>query len=181
MNNNNIITAVIEYEINESDSPWTGRTNGKCAIVYNSETKNVLWKKITGCNPYATQLVSAVMQMVPPEEYQRANRVYPFKVTAREGYSGCRYYNVNLYKRIGSVYVKFTSSGKFDIAATGKVADEGLIYYGDLVEILRKDFEDAGIEFSRNPRDFNRIGWRFVRPQVETIETGVYDPARHED
>lgn len=178
MNNNDTIYVKLCYKCHPSDAPWTGAATGCGVIIIDTASKKVSWTKTNGTNPYWWQVIDAIMRVTPSELYQRENRIHPFNVHIREGYTGCEYIHLNLYRRLNTEkYVHIKCGAKFEISSTNKV-DNFEIYFGDLVEIARALYEKRGWEFSRNPRTFKQYNWcidRFANYDIVDAEE-VYDP-----
>lgn len=175
----NTIYAKINYNCNPAHAIWTGSSKGQGLITINLETKSISWTKLWGCDPYWWQVADAIMAITPASLYDRNNRIHPFNVRIREGYTGCEYIHLNLYKKISDgTYVHFKCGAKFNISMSDKI-DDFTMYYGDFVEITRALYEKRGWEFSRNPRAFKQNTWRFLPLHKYDIVTEdlVYDPA----
>jgi hypothetical protein len=180
--NNNILRTFINYTCSEYDS-WTGCTRGKGLIQINTTTKTIKWTKIWGTDPYWDQLMFAVLAICPPEIYRRENRVHPFKVSYREGYTGCTYYRLDLYRSLGnSEYLRFKKASELTIRSTKKLDDFSEMYIGDFIEFARFILEtECELEFTRNPKwfKFNLNHVRFTRINSRDIineNDGIYDP-----
>lgn len=185
MNNNNILRTFIEYTCSEYDS-WSGCTRGKGLITINTTTKTVNFVKLWGTDPYWDQLIFSILAICPPELYQRENRLHPFKVSSREGYSGCTYYRLDLYKSLGSSeYLRFKKASEMVIRSTKKIDDFSEMYIGDLVEFARFILEtECELEVTRNPRwyKYNMNNVRFNKIHNRDIiseNDGIYDPNKH--
>lgn len=183
--NNNILRTFIEYSCNEYDS-WTGCTRGKGLITINTTTKTVNFVKLWGTDPYWDQLMFAVLAICPPEIYQRENRLHPFKVSSREGYSGCTYYRLDLYRSLGnSEYLRFKKASELTIRSTKKIENFSEMYIGDFIEFARFILEsECEINFTRNPRwyRYNMNNVRFNRIYNRDIiseNDGIYDPQKY--
>ena len=172
------IYAKINYRCNPNHAIWTGASKGCGLISIDLETTSVGWTKLWGCDPYWWQVADAIMSVAPAAMYDRNHRLYPFNVHIREGYTGCEYIHLNLYRKIADgTYVHFKCGAKFNIAMTDKIGDFSM-YYGDFVEITRALYEKRGWEFSRNPRSFKQNTWHFIKLHNFDIvsEEEVYDP-----
>jgi hypothetical protein len=177
MNTENIIYAKLTYKCQPEDA-YTGASKGSGIIIIDKYTKQVAWTKVRGCNPYWWQVSDAIMKIVPPEWYIRSERVHPFNVRIREGYTGHEYIHLNLFRRLTTgKYVNIKCSAKMEISSTNKIEDFE-IYYGDLVEIAGALYEKRGWEFSRNPRSFKPYKWSIAKIEPYEIVNAneVYDP-----
>jgi hypothetical protein len=127
----------------------------------------------------------AVLAICPPEIYRRENRVHPFKVSYREGYTGCTYYRLDLYRSLGnSEYLRFKKASELTIRSTKKLDDFSEMYIGDFIEFARFILEtECELEFTRNPKwfKFNLNHVRFTRINSRDIvdENEVYDPNKN--
>ena len=182
MNTENIIYAKITYKCQPEDA-YTGASKGSGIITIDKYTKKVSWTKVRGCNPYWWQIFDAIMKITPPEWYLVTNRIYPYNVIIREGYSGCEYIHLNLYRKLDSQkYVFIKCAAKMEISSTNKIEDFNM-YYGDLVEIAGTLYEKRGWEFSRNPRTFKPYKWQISKILIhELVDSDkVFDPEKYQD
>lgn len=174
----NEIYVKLNYECHPADAVYTGASKGSGILTIDLETKSISWTKTRGCNPYWWQIFDATMKVTPPEIYRVENRIFPFNVLIREGYSGCEYIHLNLYKKLGNGKYAFIKCGtKMEISSTNKIGDFQM-YYGDIVEITLALYRKRGWEFSRNPRSFKSYKWSIAKMQPYDIVNAdeVYDP-----
>ena len=179
-----IIIRKISYNCSSSDAVWTGSGRGSGIISYNPATGDIGFNKLNGCNPYWWQVVAASICIVPPEDYIRSiNRCKPFKVSIKEGYSGCLHVHLDEYLRssIGK-YIK-DSNGKsecLDISVGEKVCDGLSIEFGDLIEMGRALCAYFDMGWSRNPRWWKsgaQAFWRFEKVRdFEVVDEVDFDP-----
>jgi hypothetical protein len=168
----------VNYDCHPADAVYTGASKGSGILTIDLDTKSISWTKTKGCHPYWWQIFDAVMKVTPPEIYRVENRIHPFNVLIREGYSGCEYIHLNLYRKLPTGRYAFTKCGaKMEISSTNKIEDFS-IYYGDLVEICLSLYKKRGWEFSRNPRSFKPYKWSIAKIEPYEIVNAneVYDP-----
>lgn len=176
--NTNEIYAKLNYVCHPADAIYTGASKGMGIVTIDKYTKKVSWTKVRGCNPYWWQVIDAIMKITPPEWYLRNERVHPFNVRIREGYTGHEYIHLNLFRRLTTgKYVNIKCAAKMEIGCTNKI-ENFEIYYGDLVEIVGALYEKRGWEFSRNPRAFKPCKWSIskIEPYDIVDAEEVYDP-----
>jgi hypothetical protein len=181
--NSKKIIRKISYNCSAADAVWTGSKKGVGVISYDPYTTKVTFNKLWGTNPYWWQLLAAAISIVPPEDYTRErNRIYPFKVSIKEGYSGCLHVHLDEYYRSESLG-KYVLDGKgecLDISVGEKIHDGLCIGFGDLVEMGRKLCQYFDMGWSRNPRWWkhgSKDFWRFERLRnFEVTDEVDFDP-----
>lgn len=182
-NSENIIISKISYNCAACDAVWTGARKGTGIISYNPATGFITFNKLWGTNPYWWQLLAATICTVPAEDYIRTrDRWRPFKVSTKEGYSGCIYVFLDEYYKSKPLqkYIKDGKGKTLNISVGEKIQDGLGIEFGDLVEMGRALCEWFDIPFTRNPRWWKRGSkdlWRFERLRdFEVTDEVTFDP-----
>ena len=180
--NKDIIIRKISYNCCPYDAVWTGSKKGVGVIVYDPNTGDVSFNKLSGCNPYWWQILGAAICAIPPQEYtRRENRYKPFKISIKEGSSGALHlYMDTYYKTSMGMYIKDGKAVTLDVSMGEKLPDGLRIKFGDLIEFGRSLCDYFNMSFTRNPRWWKTGAqglWKFEKLRdFELVDKVDYDP-----
>jgi hypothetical protein len=181
--NNDIIVRKISYSCAACDAVWTASSKGAGIITYDPTTGVVRFNKLWGTNPYWWQFAAAAICTVPAEDYIRSrDRWKPFKVSIKEGYSGCLYVFLDTYYKCHPIgkYIKDGKGISIRVSAGEKIPDGLNLQFGDLIEMGKALCQHFDMGWSRNPRWWksgSQAFWRFERLRdFEVVDEVDYDP-----
>lgn len=172
------ITYTFEYTSN--DGCWCSRNRPSRAIII-VEGTNLSMIKVKGVDPTFYQasamLIEALSRSASIHKYNRCDRIWPFKINKRIGYSDCEDWFLDLYRREGSKFVKRNNASNLHISMADKVSDVCDIYVGDILEMIVAagcyreglQYKDFDFIYCKDKKRLTRNGIRFVRPYKNEV------------
>ena len=170
---NNDNKKVFTFEYNSEDGCWNYREKPSRAIIIIDGNKMSM-VKVRGVDPTLEQTtamcLAAASHSAEIHQYNRDERINPFKVNSRIGYSGCEDYFLDIYRRENNMFIKKWTPAKLHVSMAGKVSDITDMYVGDALELLTAAMGYSDFQYFRR-KISKRFGVRFVRPYKNEILT----------
>lgn len=172
---NTINRKVFTFEYESEDGCWSTRQNPSRAVVVINDNKMSM-AKIRGVDPTleqaAAMCLAAASHSAAIHEYNRNERVNPYRINSRIGYSGCEDYCLDIYGRDGSTFFKKFTAAKLHVSMAEKVSLSPItdMYVGDILELLTAAMGYSDFQYFRR-KISKRFGVRFVRPYKNEILT----------
>lgn len=163
---------VFTFEYESEDGCWCSRERASRAIVI-IDGKNLSMLKIKGVDPTLEQTaimcLAAASHAAAIHEYNRGERVHPYKINSRIGYSGCEDYWLDIYRGKNNVFTKWFTAAKLHVSMAGKVAEITDMYVGDALELFTAAMRCRDFDYFKSKVVSKRYGVRFVRPYRNEI------------
>lgn len=172
------------------DGSWCTRKKPSRCIISISSDGEMSLTKLSGVNPTAEQaaamVTAAAKRALTIHSYDRSKRRYAFNITIREGMSGCKNVELNLYERVGTHYRKLRYGGdNLHISMADKISDFGM-YIGDALELLnayvdKKYYDSSNFKMYLNTEEWLKdSGIKYSKPpRVNIIMKEVtFDPSK---
>jgi hypothetical protein len=166
-----INSKVFTFEYQSEDGCWNSRERESRAVVVIDGTK-ISMVKVRGVDPTleqtAVMCLAAASRAAAIHEYNRGERVHPYKVNSRIGYSGCQDHFLDIYKESeNNVFVKWFNAAKLHVSMAGKISDITDMYVGDAIELLTAAMGFGDFEYFHGMS--RKYGVRFVRPYKNEV------------
>lgn len=171
-NYNNDERKIFMFEYPSEDGCWCSRERASRAAVIIDGTKMTM-TKVRGVDPTleqtAVMCLAAASHSAAIHKYNRGERVHPYKINSRIGYSGCKDFWLDIYKRgENNIFIKWFNAAKLHVSMAGKVSDITDMYVGDALELLTVAMGYRDFDYFHG-RISKRYGVHFVRPYKNEV------------